>query len=205
MGSQRDMTDWLSLSLPSISVFSNESALCIRSIKFWALSLLYGPNLTSIHDYWKNHSFDYMDLWVAKNWCFQIVVLQKTLESPLDGKEIKPVNPKGNQPWIFIGRTDAKPEAPILWPPGAGGRRRRRGWQRTRRLGVIMNSMDMSWSKLWEIVKDREACGAAAHRVAESEVNEQQPSLGPTLTSIHDYRKNTALTIRPVSAVMSAL
>ena len=52
-----------------------------------------------------------------KNWCFQIVVLEKTLESPLDCKEIKPVNPKGNQPWIFIGRTDAKAEAPILWPP----------------------------------------------------------------------------------------
>ena len=53
--------------------------------------------------------------WVPKNWCFRIVVLEKTLESPLDYKEIKPVNPKGNQPWIVIGRTDA--EAPILWPP----------------------------------------------------------------------------------------
>ena len=50
-----------------------------------------------------------------RNWCFQIVVLEKTFESPLDSKEIKPVNPSGNQPWIFIGRTDA--EAPILWPP----------------------------------------------------------------------------------------
>ena len=53
--------------------------------------------------------------WALKNWCFQIVVLEKTLESPLDCKEIKPVNPKGNQPWIFIGRTDD--EAPVLWPP----------------------------------------------------------------------------------------
>ena len=52
-----------------------------------------------------------------KNWCFQIVVLEKTLKSPLDCKEIKPVNPKGNQPWIFIRRTDAEAEAPILWPP----------------------------------------------------------------------------------------
>ena len=52
-----------------------------------------------------------------KNWCFQIVVLEKTLESPLDCKEIKPVNPKGNQPWIFIGRTGAEAEAPIRWPP----------------------------------------------------------------------------------------
>ena len=57
--------------------------------------------------------------WVSKNWSFQITVLDKTLESPLDCKEIKPVNPKGNQPWIFIGRTDAEAEAPILWPPGA--------------------------------------------------------------------------------------
>ena len=55
--------------------------------------------------------------WVPKNWCFQIVVLEKTLESPLDSKEIKSVNPKRNQPWIFIGRTDAEAEAPILWPP----------------------------------------------------------------------------------------
>ena len=53
--------------------------------------------------------------WAPKNWCFWTVVLEKTLESPLDWKEIQPVNPKGNQPWIFIGRTDA--EAPILWPP----------------------------------------------------------------------------------------
>jgi len=52
-----------------------------------------------------------------KNWCFQIVVLEKTLESPLYCKEIKPINPKGNQPWIFIERTDAKTEAPVLWPP----------------------------------------------------------------------------------------
>ena len=55
--------------------------------------------------------------WASKNWCFWTVVLEKTLESPLDCKEIKSVNPKGNQPWIFIGRTDAKAEAPILWPP----------------------------------------------------------------------------------------
>ena len=55
--------------------------------------------------------------WAPKNWCFWTVVLEKTLESPLDCKEIQPVNPKGDQPWIFIGRTDAKAEAPILWPP----------------------------------------------------------------------------------------
>ena len=60
---------------------------------------------------------DHKEGWVAKNLCFQIVVLEKTPESPLDSKEIKPVNPKGNQPWIFIGRTDTEAEAPILWPP----------------------------------------------------------------------------------------
>ena len=57
--------------------------------------------------------------WVPKNWCLQTAVLEKTLESPLDSKEIKPVNPKGNQPWIFIGRTGAEAEAPVLWPPDA--------------------------------------------------------------------------------------
>ena len=57
--------------------------------------------------------------WALKNWWFWFVVLEKTLESPLDNKEIKLVNPKGNQPWIFIGSTDAEAEAPILWPPDA--------------------------------------------------------------------------------------
>ena len=60
---------------------------------------------------------DHKESWALKNWCFSTVVLEKTLESPLDCKEIKLVNPKGNQPWIFIGRTDAKAETPILWPP----------------------------------------------------------------------------------------
>ena len=59
---------------------------------------------------------DHKESWAPKNWCFWTVVLEKTLESPLDSREIKPINPKGNQPWIFIGRTDAK--APILLPPG---------------------------------------------------------------------------------------
>ena len=60
---------------------------------------------------------DHKEGWVPKNWYFQIVLLEKTLESSLDCKEIKPVNPKGNQPWIFIGRTDTEAETPILWPP----------------------------------------------------------------------------------------
>ena len=60
---------------------------------------------------------DHNEDWVPNNWCFWTVVLEKTLESPLDFKEIKPVNPKGNQSWIFIGSTDIETEAPILWPP----------------------------------------------------------------------------------------
>ena len=62
---------------------------------------------------------DHKEGWASKNWCFWTVLLEKTLESPLDCKEIKPVNPKGNQSWIFIGRTDDEAEAPILWPPDA--------------------------------------------------------------------------------------
>ena len=67
-------------------------------------------------DPWK---LDYKESWTLKNWCFWTVVLEKTLESPLDCKEIQPIHPKGNQPWIFIGRIDAEAEAPILWPPDA--------------------------------------------------------------------------------------
>ena len=85
---------------------------------------------------------DHKESWVPKIWCFWTVVLEKTLESPLDCKEIQPVHPKGNQSWIFFGRTDAEAENPTLWPPdvkndsfektlmlGNGEGRRRRGWQ----------------------------------------------------------------------------
>ena len=66
---------------------------------------------------------DYKESWALKNWCFQTVVLEKTLESPLDYKEIQPVHPKGDQPWDIFGRNDAKAETPVLWPPHAKNRR----------------------------------------------------------------------------------
>ena len=134
--------------------------------------------------------WDHKESWAPKNWCFRTVVLEKTLESPLDFK-IKPVSPKGNQSWIFIGRTDAEDEAPILWPPDVKRRanslektlmpgkikgRRRRGQQRTRWLEDITNSMGMSLRKLWEMVKDRESWYASVPRVTTEQ--QQQPFCG---------------------------
>ena len=145
---------------------------------------------TQSYDFSSSHvemwELDHKESWVPKNWCFWTVVLEKTLESPLDCKEIKPVNPKGNQSWIFIGRTDAEAKAPILWPLmrrtdsfektlmlGKIEGRRRRGWQRMRWLDGITDLMHISLSKLQKLVMEREAWHAAVHAVTKSDMTKQ--------------------------------
>ena len=138
--------------------------------------------------------------WTPENWCFWTVVLEKTLESPLDCMGIQPVNPKGNQPWIFTEGTDAEAETPILWPPyskswligedpdvGEIEGKRRRGQQMMRWLDSITDSADMNLSQPWEIVEDRGAWSAAVHEVTKSwtqlsvwTTTTATPQLGPS-------------------------
>ena len=123
---------------------------------------------------------DYKENSALKDWCSWVVLSVKTLESPLDCREIQPVHPKGNQSWIFIGKTDA--ESPILWPPdvknwllgkdtdaGKDWRWQEKGTERMRWLNSIIDSLDMSLRKLWDLVMDREVCCPAVHGVTMSQ------------------------------------
>ena len=134
---------------------------------------------------------DHKESWAPKNWCFQTVMLAKTLESLLDRKEIKPVNPKGNQSWILIGRTNAEDEAPKLWPPDAKTNslektlmlgkiedRRRRGQQRQRWLDGITDSKTWVWANSgteWRTGKPGVLQSMGSQRVGHNLVTEQQP------------------------------
>ena len=126
---------------------------------------------------------DYKENWVPKNWCFWIVVLEKTLKSLPDRKKIQPVHPTGNQSWVFTGRTDAEAETPILWPSavknwpiwkdpdsGKDWRQEAKEGQRMRWLDGITDWMYMHLSKLRKLVMDREVWSAAFHGIAKSRI-----------------------------------
>ena len=153
----------------------------------WAIDHGVTKSRTRLRDFTFFHFLSFKKLdkesWALKNWCFWTVVLEKTLESPFDCKRIKLVNLKGNQSWIFIGRTDAEAETPISWRPHAKNRliekdldigkdwgQEEKGWQRMRWFYGIIDSVDRSLSKLRAIVKDRKAWSAAVHGVAKSQI-----------------------------------
>ena len=127
---------------------------------------------------------DYKESWALKNWCFWTVMLENTLESRLDFREIQPVHFKGNQSWIFIGRTDVEAETPILWPPDVKSwliwkdhdaifwkieGRRRRERQKMKWLDGIIYSMDMGLGELRKLVMDRKAWRAVVHGVTRNQ------------------------------------
>ena len=151
---------------------------CIKKQRHhFADKSLYGQSYGFSRSHVQMWELDHKEGSAPKNWCFQITVLEKTLESPLDGK-IKPVTSKGNQPWIFIGRTDDEAEASVLWPPDAKSQligkhsdsvkdwSQRSGQQRIRWLNSITDSMDMCG---FHIAKDRGTWHATIHSVVQTQ------------------------------------
>ena len=124
---------------------------------------------------------DYEESWVQQNWWFWTVVLEKTLESPMDCKEIQPVHPKGNRPWVFFGRTDVEAETPVLWPPdaknwliwkdpdvGKDWRQEEKGTTEDEMVGWHHRLMGREFGTVGELMMDREAWHAVVHGVSNS-------------------------------------